>query len=287
MRPEIRNFILVITFLSIISFACKKEKEQTVLEFDTQTAQDNALAEGTFNDVNNIANQAIKNGSAGLSTYRFQDPASSYLSTCATVTITPDSSGVGGVASVDFGSSNCLCLDNHYRRGIINFTYSGPYNDSGTVITTAFDNYFVGKDTTYMFNVTGTKTVTNLGMNSSGHTHFSIAVNGHLIDATNRTMDWVSSRDREWISGESTLIWSDDEYLISGNAQGTNFEGNSYTMNITHPLDIDFSCYWIKEGTFDLTPTGKSTRTLDYGSGTCDNQATITVNGRSFPITLR
>ncbi len=287
MRPGFRNFVLVIGFLSLISFSCKKEKEQEVLEFDTQTGQDNALAEGVFSDVNNIANQAIKNGSSGLTTYRIQDAASTYLSGCATVTIAPDSTGTGGVATVDFGSTDCLCLDGHYRRGIINFTYTGPYSDSGTVITTSFDDYFVGKDTTRMFEVTGSKTVTNLGPNTAGNTHFSIAVVGHIIDSQGRTMDWTSSRAREWISGETTLNWQDDRYLITGNANGTNFEGNSYTVLITHALDIDFSCFWIKEGTFDLTPTGKATRTFDYGSGICDNQASITVNGQTFAVTLR
>ena len=277
----------MISFLSLISFSCKKEKEQEALEFDTQTAQDNALAEGVFTDVNNIANQAIKNGTGGLTTYRFQDAESSYLSVCATVTITPDSTGTGGLANVDFGSINCMCLDGHYRRGKINFTYTGPYSVSGTVITTSFDNYFVGKDSTRMFKVTGSKTVTNLGHNSNGHTNFSINVVGHLLDAQGRTMDWTSTRGREWISGESTISWQDDEYLISGNANGTNFEGNSFTVNITHALDIDFSCYWIKEGTFDLTPSGKATRTFDYGSGICDNQASVSVNGQTFPVTLR
>ncbi len=277
----------MISFLSILSFSCKKENEQQALEFDTQTAQDNALAEGVYSDVNNIANQAIKNGASGLTTYRFRETESSLLSVCATVTITPDSTGTGGIASVDFGSIDCLCLDGHYRRGIINFTYTGQYSDSGTVITTSFDNYYVGKDTTRMFNVTGSKTVTNLGQNTSGNIQFSIAVNGHLTDSDGRIMDWTSTRNREWISGSSTLAWQDDEYLITGSGQGTNFEGNSYTMNITHALDIDFSCAWIKEGVFDLTPTGKATRTFDYGDGTCNNQASITVNGTTFPVTLR
>ena len=284
MRQEFRNFVIVISFLSLISFSCKKEKEQEVLEFDTQTGQDNALAEGIFNDVNNMANQAIKNGSSGLTTYRFQDPAATYFSACATVTITPDSTGNGGLAKVDFGSTNCLCLDGHYRRGVINFTYTGPYSDSGTVITTSFDNYFVGKDSTLMFEVTGTKTVTNLGLNNAGNTYFGIQVVGHIRDSQGRMMDWTSSRYRVWISGETTLAWQDDEYLVTGSGNGTNFEGNSYTVTITHALDIDFSCYWIKEGTFDLTPAGKATRTFDYGSGDCDNQASITVNGQTLNL---
>ena len=53
MRPQIRNFVLIICLLSAISFSCKKEQKET-LEYDTQTSQDNALAEGTYNDVHNI-----------------------------------------------------------------------------------------------------------------------------------------------------------------------------------------------------------------------------------------
>jgi hypothetical protein len=289
MRPAFRNFVIVISFLSLISFSCKKEQKEQ-LEFDTQSSQDNALAEGVFSDVNNIANQAIQNGALGLTTYRAKiTDNSSLMSGCATVTLTPDTSG-GGTVTVDFGPSNCLCLDGHYRRGIITFTFTGAYRDSGTVISTVFDNYYVGKNPTLMFKVTGTKTVTNLGHNSSGNLHFSINVTGHLIDADGRTMDWTSVRDREWIAGESTggiSQWGDDEYLITGSAQGINFEGNSFTVNITHALDIDFGCRWIKEGTFELTPSGKPMRTFDYGTGTCDSLATITVNGQSFPVVLR
>ena len=286
MRTEIKNFIVTLCFLAAISFSCKKE-QKVVLEFDTQTTEDNALAEGTFADVSNIVSQAMVNGSGGLITYRTIEANNSPLSGCATVTVTPN--GAGGSVVVDFGTSNCMCRDSKYRRGIIQFTYTGAYMDSGTVINTTFNNYYVGKDTTLMFKIAGTKTVTCHGLTPSGYV-YQVEVNGTLTDATNRTMSWTSSRIRTWVSGYTTLGmggWNDDQYTITGTASGTNFEGNSFTVNITSPIHIDYSCRWIAQGIMQLTPTGKATRTLDFGNGTCDNLATVTVNGQTFTITLR
>jgi hypothetical protein len=101
-------------------------------------------------------------------------------------------------------------------------------------------------------------------------------------------MTWTSSRNREWIAGSATQFnWLDDEYSITGSASGTNFEGTSFTVNITSPLIVKLDCRWITKGTFDLTPTGKLTRTFDYGNGSCDANATVTINGTVFPVTLR
>lgn len=288
-----RQWLLLCTANALCMFlaisACKKDKNSEQLEFDTQTSQDNSLAESVFNDVNNISNQAIENGSSGLSTYRLTD-GTSLLSLCTTVTVTPDSAGAGGSIDVDFGSVNCLCRDNRYRRGIIHIVYSGAYRDSGTTITHTFQDYYVGRDTAVMYKVTGTKTVRNLGQNADNHTVFSVDVDGHLTNRNGVTMNWTSLRQREWVAGEPTTgptNWLDDQYYITGSASGTNFEGTAFTANITKRLWVDLSCAWIKEGTFELTPSGKPTRTLDYGSGLCDDKATVTVNNTTFTVTLR
>lgn len=279
--------LVAFTLTTIFIHSCQKDKEE--LEFDTQTSQDNALAEMTYNDVNSIVNQAMENGPAGLSTYRTALDNSYLLSSCATVTVTPDTVG-GGTLTVDFGATNCLCTDNRYRRGIINISFTGAYRDSGTVITTSFTDYYVGKDTAYMYRVGGTKTVTNKGRNTAGNMWFTIQVNGLLTNYNGLNMSWNSSRTREWIAGEGTsglTQWQDDQYLISGTASGSNFEGINFTAAITTPLLADLSCRWIRSGVFELTPSGKPTRILDYGDGTCNNRATVTVNGTTFDIVLR
>ena len=39
-------------------------------------------------------------------------------------------------------------------------------------------------------------------------------------------------------------------------------------------------------GTITHTPNNKPTRIIDYGDGTCDNKATVTINGKSYDILL-
>jgi len=273
---------------SIVLFnGCKKDKEtSTPVDSDTETAQDNSLAEGTFNDVDNISNQAVENGNS-LSTYRLRSGTAGILSSCATVTLTPNSGNPGGTIVVDFGTTACLCNDLRYRKGIINIAYSGMYRDSGTVIGVSFNNYYVGKDVSNMYKVMGTKSITNKGHNTAGHTWFEIQVNGSLLNNSGATMTWNSTRQREWIAGESTTLnWADDEYMITGSINGTSFHGSSFTINITQALHVALGCRWIEDGKFEFTPAGKPTRYVDYGNGACDNQATVTISGYVFNITL-
>jgi hypothetical protein len=289
-----KKITIILTLLInglILMNACKKDKEEPK-EYDTQTSQDNSLAETTFNNINDIVNEAISRGDSGLQSFRKGSGENSFLSTCATVTVTPATQpATGGTITVDFGSTSCQCHDNRFRRGIINISYTGAYRDSGTVISIGFNNYFTGKTTANMFQVTGTKTIANKGHNSNGNINFDITVDGHLINSNGVTMDWSSTRNREWISGFGTYPWTDDQYRITGSSSGKNFEGNTFTVIITSPLLINLSCSnmtnVITQGVFELTPQDKPTRTLDYGDGTCDDKATITVNGQSFTITLR
>jgi hypothetical protein len=40
------------------------------------------------------------------------------------------------------------------------------------------------------------------------------------------------------------------------------------------------------QGVLEHTPSGKAMRTIDYGNGACDDQATVTINGNTYTITL-
>jgi len=82
-------------------------------------------------------------------------------------------------------------------------------------------------------------------------------------------------------------------YSITGSASGTTGTGTHFTVSITSPIIVKLSCWFespskpgLVQGTLQITPDGKPVRTIDYGSGDCDNTATITVNGNSHPYTL-
>jgi hypothetical protein len=270
------NSLFVVATIGILISSCRKREEK---DNDTGAASDNSLAEGTYNDVNNIADEA---STGSLSSYLapHDDGYKSVLSTCATVTI--DTTVSPRLITVDFGATNCMCSDGRNRRGKVLVSYTGAYRDSASTHTITFDNYFVNDN-----QIMGSKTVTNNGHNAAGHLVYSVQVNGQIIKASGGgTITWTSNRVREWIAGESTPIWSDDSYLITGSANGTSAAGNSFTANITSPLRKNIGCRHFVSGTVALTPTGKATRYIDFGSGACDNQATVTINGNVYNITL-
>ena len=278
------NGMLVAAIAGMVLTSCKKEEKE---DQDTSTASENAVAEQTFDDASNISDEAA-NGS--VSSFKQGNPDAILLSSCAQVRLDTASNANPDTITVTFGTgtypalSNCLCADGRYRRGQIIITYSGRYRDSASTHTISFNNFYVNDN-----QVLGTKTVTNMGHNSAGHLTFNVAVSGQIILAGNGgTITWNSTRTREWLSGENTpIIRIDDVYGITGSADGTGTKGNSFTATITKQLKVKLDCRWITEGIIDITPSGKATRTINFGDGSCDNKATITIKGKISTITMK
>ena len=273
--------VVVISALSATVFTgCRRDEEDN----DTNAAGDNALAEAMFADVTNISDEAGRTGS--LTNYRIDPNSNAILSQCATITFDSINGADVDTLTIDFGTTNCTGNDGRNRRGKIIVQYSGAYRDSGSTHTISFDNYFVNDN-----QILGTKTVTNNGHNAAGNLVYSINVNGSVILASNGgTITWTSSRQREWTQGESTMQWDDDMYSITGSANGTSASGENFTVNITSPLirNMAFGCRrHFVQGTFQLTPGNRPMRTVDFGTGTCDNTATVTIGNNTYTITLR
>ena len=226
------KYLAVVAIVGILFASCKKTSNQDETDKDTSSSSDNALAEGTYSDVNNIADQAISQNVTSYAPVENSNGEKGMCSTCVLTIVIDSISGSTHTMDITFGTmvagslTNCLCTDGRYRRGVIHVSWAGHYRDPGSVHTISFTSYFVNNN-----QILGTKTVTNNGYNGSGHLTFSIVVNGTIIKANNGgTITWTSNRTREWVAGESTPIWSDDEYLITGTASGT--AGTSRTSGL-------------------------------------------------------
>jgi hypothetical protein len=256
---------LMIAMLSALSFySCKKD---SALDNEMTSSEDMALSEATFDQVfkevdDNATEAGLKKG------YPI---------------ITIDSLSTPKTMNIDYGTTNFLCKDGNYRRGKILVSWTGRYRDVNTIITIGFDNFFQNDN-----KVEGSKTINNKGRNNLDQLTYEIVVDGKITNTANEVITWKSTRTRTWTKGESTRTWLDDEYTISGEANGINRNGLSFTGKITSPLNIKLSCEWrIVAGVIEFTPEGKATRTIDYGNGSCDRLATVTVKDKTYTITLR
>jgi hypothetical protein len=269
-----KRYFLITALVGLALSSCQKKNN---LE-DIAESYDAAKAEFFYNDVNNISDEACNTGD--LVTIKSMN---GITSGCATISL--DTISMPHVATIDFGTSNCLCTDGKNRRGIINISFNGRYRDAGTTITITPNNYFVNDN-----QVIGTHTVVNQGLNAAGHIYYSVNVNGQVILANGAgTIYWTSSREREWVAGSNTFSFSDDIYSITGSGTGISSNGHTITVTIINPLvrKLEAGCrmHFIS-GTVDIQPQGKPVITIDFGNGDCDNEATVTFNGNTYNIHL-
>lgn len=251
--------------------ACKKNDDNsTTTTEDTGYATDQNLSEKMYDDVQVIADKAsVTTGGGG----------SFKSSSCATVTHS------GTTITVDFGLVNCLCADGRNRRGKVIINYTGAYADSASVHTITFDNYYQNDN-----KIEGTKTVTNMGHNTSGQTYYNIVVAGTITKADGTVITTAWNRVRTWVAGATTpLDWTDDVYRITGAGTITRPAGVvSVSIPAATPLEVHLDCKWIESGSIIYTLPSGLTRTLNYGdTPACDNQAKLVLpSGIVKTITL-
>lgn len=114
-----------------------------------------------------------------------------------------------------------------------------------------------------------------------------MVINGNITNTINsRWRTWNSVKNVLQITGYGTPHFPlDDIYKITAYATGSNSGGHSWASLIVEPLIKKFTCPWIVQRTVRLVRDGR-TALLDYGSGGCDDQAIIYINGIPLFITL-
>jgi hypothetical protein len=280
MKTIFKSFSGIIA-VGLLLTACVKKTEE--YDTDTSSASENFLATGVANDMGSISDEAGRSNS--VSSFKSSEASGALIATCATLKFDTLVSSNADSITVNFGSSNCLCNDQRYRRGSLLITYTGKYRDSLTTITITPLGYFVNDN-----GVGGSKVVKNLGHNAQGHLVYDITENLTIKKADNTgTITLDAKRQREWLTGENTLIWSDDKYSITGSATGSNANGRKYESVITKPLvkDMSLACRrHFVSGEMVHSPQNKPKRSIDFGNGNCDDKATVTINGKSYEVTL-
>lgn len=276
------KLMMLMASAMLLFAACKRAGNSnndisSLTDDDKAYGADQAAMEKENNDVISIADVAANTGSGGL-----LKGAPSDLASCATVT----NDSVSGILTIDFGTMLCTGNDGRIRSGKIIVHYTGHYKDAGSVHTITYENYIVNGN-----QLTGSKTVTNMGMNNAGNYYYNITVNDTLWMGTaasnNGFRSWTSERVRTWVTGYNTPQRSDDSYDITGSATIHRRNGHVFTANITSALRIATNCEWIEQGTVQITPqSGNNVRTIDYGNGNCDSEATLTINSKTYHITL-
>ena len=282
---------LAVACLATITFvaSCKKTEEITTVDSDTviESVQGDETISDTFSDLFLITSQdvslfeaPVNNASPGISTDA--STSSTWLipnTTCRTVTVSPSGNAFPKTVTIDYGTG---CDEGgKLKKGKIIAVFSGKFKQTGTTINITFDNFYINGD-----KIEGTKSIVNNGPNAAGNYSFTVTINHSRIHAAGGTSTLTTVKTITWIENSNTSP-TDDEFSIRGSLSATTATGKTYSYTTLEPLVRKVACLYISSGKLLINITGRPQLTLDYGTGTCDDKATISANGKTKEITLR
>lgn len=263
---------IAITVLGVTFTSCKKEKPDT----DTQSAVDNSICETEFSKTMSSVNGfAIKeNGIKSMM------DAANAMSGTPTITVDPADTlnGFPVTMTIDYGIGTQDAVDGKVRSGQIICVFSNYWHIVGSYVKVNLVNFKVNGNTY----ACDSMRISHSAANAFSHQVF----NGKYIEG-GTTIQWSGLHTVTQTGGASTpLNFMDDVYSLTGSANGVNRNAVAFTVNISSPVVKRTSCHWIESGRVDITPEGMAVRTLDYGNGTCDSKATITINSNTFTFDM-
>ncbi len=198
-----------------------------------------------------------------------------------TVSIDTATTGYPITIVIDYGDG---IETNHEKiiKGKVTIVMNGAKNTDGSTREITYSNCAV--DT---ISINGLSIEKFIGDNTTTR---KITSSSDVTFAITNGATFVRKGDEttEWLAGVSTpKDRSDDKVVVTGAISVDNTTDNiSYSKTITSGLVKLGDCSYIVSGTVEYKQAGTVIATLDYGDGTCDNLATLTVGGTTTEVTL-
>ncbi len=279
MKTKFQHLFLGCSLMILAVSSCKKEQTEAINDIEVEDA---SLMEETssdeFLDINslNSENSMFLTGGSGT----LSDLKSPY-GDCATLTVSPTGDKFPKTVTVDFGTG--CTKGNNTRKGKIIMVYTDRFKNPNATLTITYDNFYINDK-----KIEGTRVLKNNGKNAAGNYSFTSTIsNAKIIFNDNKSRTWSANRTYEWYRGESTSTASDDEFYITGSASGTNARDKTYTNLITKALVKKVGCPFLVAGSVDHQIDGRPKMSLDFGDGTCDNDAVLSTENKSRSIKLK
>lgn len=276
MRTKVlKKGMLLLMGVGLIFTSCSKDESETTEETVTaeitaestqQATEAEVATDGLFN-LMDIA-YAEQEEEAGRLV--------SFFPSCVTITVSMQN-GVKFV-TLDFGQG-CQLQNGAVVSGKIYLTYNP--SQSGTITITydlenfAHNNKFIA----------GGGSLFRERNNANGNPQHTV---NHELEVTfpnGLVVDIDGTRVSEWIEGVGSGTWSDNVFLVTGNRDIDFSTGFSHYAIVIDPLRKEVSCPHFVSGTVEIT-RNNGMGILDFGDGTCDNLAILTVNGVEYTIIL-
>ncbi len=255
------SFVFLALFGMIVLQNCKKDQNS---DENSSTVTDDEAKEVVVSDV------ATDDILDMMDIYAFDNSAnrSHNLPSCVTETIVRNGTSV--VITWEFDANGCTMPNGNTYRGTVAITRDWDMSAHSISGSVSFDQFYVND-----LMIEGSSDFTR-ELNSAGHPQITHNFDFTLTFANGDTASRSGTRTREWAEGFGTPSHTDDVFLITGNSHIVRRNGVVLDAVIVTPLRREVPCRYFVSGTIEITKNGH-TAVLDFGNGTCDAEATLTL----------
>jgi hypothetical protein len=278
---KIKNLlsILALATMMVTVASCRKDKADRIDEIETtfELSENQAVTDNLTQDAGDVLEEAGAKenllGSDGAAAI-CGVPTPAWIGSCAIVSVTGNFPSKN--IKIDFGSG-CTSPNGITRKGIINIVLTDSIRKSGSKATITFDNYYVNQ-----FKKEGIVVRTNTTVaGSNTRSHNRTVTDGKITSPIGKVWQHSSNINITQTAGVNTPCdLSDDIYLLEGTRTVTNTQGKTRSSATQTPLQKKRSCANIDQGVLKVQGTNHFAL-IDFGNGSCDNQATISIDGRT------
>ena len=262
-------FALAIVSLAIGFNSCKKSDVKEEFENTFEASGNQAVSNNLSQDAEDIFLEIAQD--YNLAGNFAPEPVNNTIP-CATVTITP-ATGFPKTIVIDFGTG--CTYRNVTRSGKINIYLTDSVRKSGSIATMTITNYFVN-----LYKIEGTYTWTNTSTATS-RSWTRVTAGGKITAPNARVWTHEGNRSVTQTAGVGTPNVDDDIFLVtSGTHTVTNSSNISRTCTILEALQKKVLCGNIDKGKIKVQGPNHYA-TIDFGDGTCDALATLSIDGRT------
>ena len=280
-----------IALIAIISLAsCSKDSSSSTADskLTSADAMANSKMDQASNDISDVVEEQEGKTYVDASAGKTADTANSLVTSCAHITRVPDfgtapTVGQTVTKTIDFSFNNpsgCTFANGSTLKGkiIISFVYDP--NATSHTVNYSFDNFYHNGN-----HVEGNRSITrSIGTSpllTAPHPIHAMTIDMTVTFENGGVYHRVGTRTRECVANFGNNNVNDNVYKLYQSITTTRPNGAShiYSVVVATPLTIDMACqYRVISGI--LTVTGPlHSAVIDYGSGTCDNNATIAIDG--------
>jgi hypothetical protein len=264
-----RTIFSIAVLVALFAQGCEKWRDNR----DPQTALDNALAESSFHDIFRIV----------LAETKEHEGFPSNVDSCSSRSAVTTNGNYPVTLSVAYGNTDCAFNYHISRNGNVVISLNQPFSQANAQASITFENFYLNG-----YLIEGVVTITHKGITGDKSQYRLQVADGKVTSKNGRIVSWSCDRTFERSAGQESLdfVW-DDAFSITGSSAGVNHDGRSFTSEIKEALIFEMVCRWITKGEVELSVEELKNIVVNYGDGSCDNDAESKVGKRSYNAKLK